>query len=569
MRLAPRLTLAFAFLAGLTTASLGYVLRHDRHQAEAERFEKEVRRACDSVSEELARQAERDVKLIGGACREGVLVSQVSSAIDRGDLGSLRFGFSQIVPHERVAFDMDELLLSADGGDIIGADPKPLYGMPRKEVDLLLFADETGFSLRTRERKAIVSRCVVSGTRKVGLAGVRHVDPMLARLARTLDVRVNPPDGSAALPLASSRRLLFPSGSFSPEPARAECSFRDPKGVVLPIVVTKPKTELVETLRKVDESILVWGAASLGVAFLFGIVLARSLGRPLAILADEAGKVAEGQARPLTVRGSREIKDLGLAFNRMIEDLAVTRRRLAATTRVAAWREVARRVAHEVKNPLAPIRAAVETLRRLRARDDPAFDDYFDEATRTVLDEVHRIANIVTEFTRFARLPSPRPEEVDLEEIVRHVLAVHKAAAGTVALDHAVRSAPPKIRADRDQIVQILTNLVQNGLDACRDTPGAHVRVVLDHDGHGRVTAQVTDDGPGISKDIAARLFEPYATTKSNGTGLGLAIAQRIAIEHNGELSYVGANGPRGAIFRLVLPVEGPPPASEGAPTSG
>ena len=95
----------------------------------------------------------------------------------------------------------------------------------------------------------------------------------------------------------------------------------------------------------------------------------------------------------------------------MLVDLEATRRRLAATSRVAAWREVARRVAHEIKNPLAPIRAAVETLRRLRAREDPEFDAYFDEATRTVLDEVARIAGIVTEFTRFARLPPPRPED--------------------------------------------------------------------------------------------------------------------------------------------------------------
>src|SRR5579863_6829779 len=105
----------------------------------------------------------------------------------------------------------------------------------------------------------------------------------------------------------------------------------------------------------------------------------------------------------------------------MLEDLAGMRRRLAATTRVAAWREVARRVAHEVKNPLAPIRAAVETLRRLRARNDPEFDAYFDEATRTVLDEVHRIANIVTEFTRFARLSPLRPQTVDAADLAQQV----------------------------------------------------------------------------------------------------------------------------------------------------
>jgi nitrogen fixation/metabolism regulation signal transduction histidine kinase len=244
------------------------------------------------------------------------------------------------------------------------------------------------------------------------------------------------------------------------------------------------------------------------------------------------------------------------------------RRRLAATTRVAAWREVARRVAHEVKNPLAPIRAAVETLRRLRARNDPEFDKYFDEATRTVLDEVHRISNIVTEFTRFARLPAPKPTDVDVMELARQVVRLHE--AGTKAKLHVVvERVPPTVRADRDQIVQVLTNLLQNAIDAVKDQGDAgDVRVAVGTEGAGAVSVTVIDNGPGVAPEIAARLFEPYATTKRHGTGLGLAIAQRIAIEHNGELSYVPSKPGQGAAFRLVLPLDGPSPVSE-APASG
>ena len=258
----------------------------------------------------------------------------------------------------------------------------------------------------------------------------------------------------------------------------------------------------------------------------------------------------------------------------MIEDLAVTQRRLAAASRVAAWREVARRVAHEIKNPLAPIRAAVETLRRLRARQDPAFDEYFDEATRTVLDEVHRISNIVTEFTRFARLPQPKPREMDVEEVVRHVVSMHKPNAGPLSLRAEVRTSPPKVNADRDQIVQILTNLVQNAIDAARGTNDAEVVVVIAHEDRAAtkdtiVTVTVADNGPGIAPEMASRLFEPYATSKAHGTGLGLAIAQRIAMEHGGELVYVGKNGARGAVFRLSLTTDGPPPLSDVLPSSG
>src|SRR5205814_690058 len=115
----------------------------------------------------------------------------------------------------------------------------------------------------------------------------------------------------------------------------------------------------------------------------------------------------------------------------------------------------------------------------------------------------------------------------------------------------------------RDQVIQVLTNLIQNVLEAVKDVPVGAVSVATDTDGH-YVAYSVADNGPGIAPEIAARLFEPYATTKTSGTGLGLANAQRIALEHNGELSYVGpsASG-RGAVFRLLLPVEGPPPMSD------
>ncbi|MDP9151609.1 MAG: ATP-binding protein, partial [Myxococcota bacterium] len=253
----------------------------------------------------------------------------------------------------------------------------------------------------------------------------------------------------------------------------------------------------------------------------------------------------------------------------MLDDLEATRRQLAATSRVAAWREVARRVAHEVKNPLAPIRAAVETLRRLRARNDPEFDSYFDEATRTVLDEVHRIANIVTEFTRFARLPAPHPQRVDVVEIVRQVVRLHE--HGTSAcLQVIVEQVPPPIFADRDQIVQVLTNLLQNALDAVASRGEAGgVRVTIGLPSLTRVSVTVSDNGPGIAPAIAPRLFEPYATTKQHGTGLGLAIAQRIAVQHEGELScissFVASPTETGAVFRLVLPVM-PRPSGEAHP---
>jgi nitrogen fixation/metabolism regulation signal transduction histidine kinase len=240
------------------------------------------------------------------------------------------------------------------------------------------------------------------------------------------------------------------------------------------------------------------------------------------------------------------------------------RRRLAATERIAARREVARQIAHEIKNPLAPIRAAVETLRRLRSRDDPAFDEYFEEATVTVLQEVHRISNIVSEFTRFARLPPPNPEPIDLVAVAKGVVTLHASAGegvertGTKRVE-LVAEPIPKVMADRDQVVQVLTNLIQNGLDAAsavRADPRVLVTIGLLPDNKVRVV--VRDNGPGVPAEMQERLFEPYATSKEKGTGLGLAIAQRIVFEHGGEISYRDAKK-GGAVFELWLPISGPP----------
>ncbi|HLK41198.1 MAG TPA: ATP-binding protein [Polyangiaceae bacterium] len=549
MRLAPRLFLAFGSVAALSVFGLGYSVREDRRERETRRFEQEVRSACDRVVAELGRQAESDRLLVAGACQSGELVDRALIWLEARTLDDeRRLALSRLVPEERRAFDLDELLLATADGDSLGQDP--LSSLRREEVVFLVAGDTARFSLRVGPSPALLTRCRSAGTagRAVGLVGARHLVPLVDRLGRTVD---------AAVTLETS------APSQGADVARASCVFADAAGKSLPIAVTKPKTELVDNLARIDRTIVLAGLASTGVALLLAVLLARSLGRPIAELAAEARKVAAGEARPLQVHGSGEIAELALAFDAMLVDLEATRRRLAATSRVAAWREVARRVAHEVKNPLAPIRAAVETLRRLRARDDPEFYAYFDEATRTVLDEVHRISNIVTEFTRFARLSPPRPQALDVVDLARQVVRLHDTGGHGPRVDVEVTCTVPSVRADRDQIVQVLTNLIQNALDAVKETGGAGaVRVAIGSDGPGSVRVTVSDNGPGLAPEIAGRLFEPYATTKPHGTGLGLAIAQRIAIEHGGELAYVAAPAGQGAAFRLVLPVEGPASSS-------
>jgi signal transduction histidine kinase len=547
VRLAPRLVIAFGFVATLSVAGLGGIMREDRRETETRRFEQEVRGACERVVAEVQRQAESDQKLVTGACQSGELVDRALIWLEANMLGDdRRLALSRLVPEERQAFDLDELALATAEGDLLGQDPIGLLKTPRAEIANLIEANVTHFALRVSPAPALVAHCRKTGNNglAVGLVGARLLEPVIERLGKTIDVSVT---------LGETKARTNEPSQWS-----SACSLNDAGGVRIPIVVSKPKKELVENLARIDQTVLFAALASTGVALLLAVLLARSLGRPIAELASEARKVATGEAQPLSVHGPGEIAELADAFDKMLEDLEATKRRLAATTRVAAWREVARRIAHEVKNPLAPIRAAVETLRRLRAREDPQFFDYFDEATRTVLDEVHRLSNMVTEFTRFARLPAPHPQEVDLVELAQQVVRLHE--AGTKAkLRVVVGAQPSSVRADRDQMVQALTNLVQNALDAVAPKGiGGEVCVAIAAEARSSVAVTVSDNGPGVAPEIATRLFEPYATTKQQGTGLGLAIAQRIAIEHGGELSQSPPRFGTGASFRLVLPIHGP-----------
>ena len=556
MRLAPRSLLYFGLLVSLSTGALGVALREERRASETARFSENVTSACGRISAEIQSQAATDMSVLHGACDSGELVDRTLVAAEAGEDRRVMLG--QLVPNTRKSFNLDELVLVTGSGDVLAADPRALLTLSPKDATAQLAVDPAHFLTDGTKSvfaagPSIVARCKREGAggASIGLIGSRRIDPMLERLGKTMAVSVKRGAGAKS----------------SESEAQAECAITDTKGGRVPILVSMNTASLSKTLDAIDQTILQYCCGSVALALVFAIFFARSLSRPISELADEASKVARGEARPVRVRGGGEIAELGTAFDRMLEDLGATRRRLAATTRVAAWREVARRVAHEVKNPLAPIRAAVETLRRLRAREDPAFDGYFDEATRTVLDEVKRINDIVTEFTRFARLPPPKPTELDLGAVARDVVKLHEAGAGKIAL-RVEASRPTKVMADRDQIVQVLTNLVQNAIDALRGAgrdEGA-VTVVITPLAGDRVAIGVRDDGPGVSAEMIPRLFEPYATSKAHGTGLGLAIAQRIAVEHGGELSYVPH--PKGAEFRMVLPIEGPPPVSEMPPAS-
>jgi len=296
-------------------------------------------------------------------------------------------------------------------------------------------------------------------------------------------------------------------------------------------------------------------AAALGAA-VAGRLLASRITRPVEALREAAARVAGGDlSARVAARATGEVGELVRAFDAMTEDLATGRARLAQAERIAAWREVARRLAHEIKNPLTPIAMSVETLRDAHAAGRADFGEIFDEGTQAIGEEVRRLKRIVEEFSRFARLPAPERTPVAPDDLVGSVLALFPSAPAGVTLRRELAPGLPPVWADRDQALQVLLNLVRNALDAMPG--GGQLSLGARLDG-GEVAITVSDTGPGIAAEDLPHLFEPYFTRKEGGTGLGLAIAQRIAEEHGGRLEVASSLG-AGATFTLWLPVASPP----------
>ncbi len=226
--------------------------------------------------------------------------------------------------------------------------------------------------------------------------------------------------------------------------------------------------------------------------------------------------------------------------------------------RDAAWGEVARRLAHEIKNPLTPIQLAAERLRRrLQGKLAAPDADVLDRATHTIVQQVETLKGMVNAFSEYARAPELKLTQVNLNELVAEVAELYRAQGTAVTIDVQADAALPPVLADRGRLRQVLNNLITNALEAVDGVAGARVAVATEmNSGPGGNTAviMVTDNGHGFDREMLARVFDPYVTSKPRGTGLGLAIVKKIAEEHGGSIEAV--NRPEGgAHVRVSIPV--------------
>lgn len=293
-----------------------------------------------------------------------------------------------------------------------------------------------------------------------------------------------------------------------------------------------------------------------------GARLARSLSRPLTYLVAGTRKVAAGDWDYVLKlpEGAGEFTDLVESFNGMTRDLKVLYTELERAQRVAAWREAARRVAHEVKNPLTPIQLATQRLQRrfgprLAAEGDAAV---FQECTEVIIRQVEEMKRLVDEFSRFARLPAITPVMGDFAAFVEETLALFRQAHKNINFVFAVRGAPPPAPFDREQMRRALANILDNAAAAMAGR--GEVRLTLEATAAGTLKLTVADNGPGLDPAVAGRIFDPHVTTKAGGQGLGLSIVRAIMTDHGGSVAAASPPG-GGAAFILELPcgIMGPP----------
>ena len=293
---------------------------------------------------------------------------------------------------------------------------------------------------------------------------------------------------------------------------------------------------------------LVAAAAVVLLASLVGIRIGIEITGPLHALVTGTRELARDNL-DYRIPPARE-DEIGLligSFNRMAEDLKMNRRQRLEAEKIAAWREIARRLAHEIKNPLTPIQLTVQQIRDKYTGDDPVYRKLIEDCTEIVTEEVESLRGLVQEFADFARMPALSLERQDLNAVIRDVVVLYPDAR----IERDLQPDLPALDIDAEQMRRVLINLIENGIEAAGDDAVLTIRTRAAGETAGMV---VIDPGPGVNAVDRVRIFQPYVSTKQSGMGLGLAVVRSVVENHGGRVTVTDAPG-KGAQFEVLLPI--------------
>jgi two-component system nitrogen regulation sensor histidine kinase NtrY len=331
---------------------------------------------------------------------------------------------------------------------------------------------------------------------------------------------------------------------------------RNEAGYVLAVLtVAISRNGLVEAQAHIRSIAYAVAGAGILLAIVFSLWITARVSRPIEELAHAAQEIASGNWEvEVPERGHDEVTALACSFNHMTGQLRSQRERLVQSERVAAWRELARRLAHELKNPLFPLQLTVENLARARSLPAEDFDEVFRESTATLSTEIANLKTIIGRFSDFSMMPKPELERIDASEVVRRVVSLFESAAGQepekLNFKVDLSKQPMPLQADPEMLHRAFSNLVLNAMDAM---PNGGDLTFSAAPRDGKIEFRVADTGAGLTPEECERLFTPYYTTKQHGTGLGLAIVQSVIADHAGSVAVESRTG-AGATFIITLP---------------
>jgi len=322
------------------------------------------------------------------------------------------------------------------------------------------------------------------------------------------------------------------------------------------LLVATSRRAYVELEQQIRSAAIVSGAAGIVLAILLSGWIASRVTRPVEQLAQAAQEIAAGHwDSEVNIASADELGDLAESFNRMSRELREQRERLVQAERVAAWRELARRLAHELKNPLFPLQLTIENLLRARQGSREQFDEIFQEGSSTLLAEIANLKAVVSRFSEFSKMPQPRFQQVQLNELVQEGVRLFQSQLGApghppiecrLEMDRGLKP----MAGDPELLHRALSNLILNAIEAMPNGGTLTLRTRQEGD---RVSVEVSDTGSGLKPEERERLFTPYFTTKQHGTGLGLAILQSVVSDHGGRIT-VRSNAGEGTTFSVELP---------------
>ena len=329
------------------------------------------------------------------------------------------------------------------------------------------------------------------------------------------------------------------------------CGVGPVRSFVLGVAV--PERELFAASDAFEQVLVITIGLAIAVLVLWSLVASRAIVAPVRVLVAATRRVAKGDlAVSVPSRGGPELGELAAAFNQMARELASGRERLAAAERDQAWAEMARQVAHEVKNPLQPMRMAAELLQRARSEGDQRAEAIADRLARTVLEQTRALDRIASDFRAFAGVAPAARTQVRFDdwlgELQTHCAGLFAGRPLDLRVERGAGEA--RVAVDSSALARVFVNLLQNAIEAA---PGGVSVTITSTVRATTAVIQVTDNGPGVAEAARHRLFEPYFTTKSSGTGLGLAICRRLVEAHGGAIRLLHS-GPAGTAFEVALP---------------